>query len=186
MDLVTSPTAPPWLARPTAPLRLRPGDRPEWVDLSNFEPLFGSWRSLSDSVSLPLEVVLSLLLEWALVTEQLADHGISAPTLVRAELVEMKPRRLAPSPDLRAWVTQLEEGCPDDRRGGDDDLPDAALPQRLVAQMDHGLSLLERLPVEHLRTARLCDAASACAGLTLERWLLTSALRALDEAESQG
>ncbi len=89
---------------------------------------------------------------------------------------------LAPTPELRAWVSILRGA----RRGPavPDELPSVALPMRLVARVPPMARVAEVLAAANadavsLEIAVACDLAAALGGRTLEAWAYAAALRRL-------
>lgn len=161
------------------PLRLRPAERPVWVDL----PLTGAqarrWRARAASQRLPVDAWLGLLLEYQLVRKQLVR--IAGPDLVSRVLetagdVSLEAR-LAPSPELQRWVRLLG--------GADvsppDDLPSVVLGERLLAQLppDRRSAAISAAAGSGLEAeAIMLDRAAATYGQTIEAWAYLAALGA--------
>lgn len=155
------------------PLRVRPGERAVWFNASPDREEFASWRQVAANRSLPVDAVVALALELALVLDALAQAVIPAPAQLVTELVAGEPRHVAPTPALRLWEVQLRGGL-----GAEpvDELPEVTLPLRLIAQLPHGKRLGPLLAIE-IDLARQADLRAARAGLTMESWVLRRALR---------
>ncbi len=177
MQLVSSVKVfPAWLRRPDGPLCLRPGERPAWLDVSEYEPLWPVWRAAAATAHLPLDVVLSLSLEWELVTGLIeATRVVPSCVETALEASEQSACRLPPA-ELRAWVAQLESGVSDQPLS--DDLPEVTLPQRLVHRLAPTADLTTLIDLDALSAARSCDACAARHGMTLEVWMFHAQLRA--------
>jgi hypothetical protein len=152
-------------------LRVRPGDRPQWIDLSAEAGAFPAWRAAAETHRLPVDAVLALLLEWSTVV---ATGGIDIALLSVAAAHDARAPRLAPTDDLRAWERQLAGRGP---RPDADELPEASVPARVVAALGHPLDVTGRIDLTALPSAVLADRAAARSGLTVETWALRTALR---------
>lgn len=151
-------------------VRVRPGERPVWVDARGDQRSHRRWRRTAADARVPLDALLAVLLEWQLV---LAVDGVD-PGLLRA-LVTAEPVRLAPTAELRAWDRQLAgRGLP----AGGDELPEVCLPARIVMALGHPVRIGSFVELESASEALAADRAAARRGLTLESWALRGALRA--------
>jgi hypothetical protein len=123
-----------------------------------------------------LDAWLGVLVEFgvALETTRIA-YEIVAPAIDEAST----QARLAPTPALRRWARLLagQESAVLPR----DELPTVVLPERIVVQVP-APSLLDTVSaaVEHVDDdlALRADSAAAMRGITLESWLLRTALAA--------
>jgi hypothetical protein len=168
-------TSPPSFAQ--APPRVRPGDRPVWVDLPLTTAQATKWRARATAVRLPLDVWLGLLLEYHLIHERLLQLGGTELSRAVSESVNTTSEapRLAPTVELRLWIEQLDGS---DRAR--DDLPSVVLPARLLAQLPHegradAISVAAESGCE--AEAVGLDRVAACNGLTAEAWAYLAALR---------
>lgn len=156
--------------------RLRPTERPAWVELGLDPAERREWRARAAEFGLSVDVWLALQAEWALVVEDVG--AATAEQLVSAAIATEATPRVAPTDELRAWVAWLRAAEPPGR----DDLPSVALPQRLLGRLRPG-------PVEsELRAyarrgseeaAISVELAAAAAGMTLEAWAYRMAARLL-------
>jgi len=170
----SSALAPTPLPSPSGRTRLRPGDRPVWVDVARHAEHFDAWRVEAAGAGLRLDVWAALLLELSIVLADLHDLGVRAPeALLAAELARPNAARLAPTPELRRWLDELDDGGP-----GDDELPELVLPARVLARHAPRTPLVAHLRAERLELARQAERAAALRGLTLEVWGLRAALTA--------
>jgi hypothetical protein len=155
-----------------APMRTRPGDRPNWIELPRDEETANRLRALALEATLPIEVAVGLLLEGDLVAAELGDLW----GLVLAEAAtDVSLPRLGPGEKWRQWLSQLHHGV----ERADDELPSLALPLRVLAQIPPAEQVARILKVEmdNLAAARTLDAAAALHGMTMQAWSLRSALR---------
>jgi hypothetical protein len=146
--------------------RLRPGERPAWIELELGYEELAAWRHLAAESGLSVDVWVALQVEWTLVVE---DVGAERSKLVveRARATAESPT-LAPTQELRTWVAYL-------RASGaqSDDLPSLALPQRLLARLhpaDIECQLRARLAEASIDDAAVVELAAASVGMTLEAW----------------
>jgi hypothetical protein len=165
--------------RAQVPPRLRPGDRPVWVDLDLGSAQTRTWRSRATAYRLPLNAWLGLLLEYKLVSERLEVLGgdpLIGAVLEEAERVSLLSR-LAPTAELRCWVAQT---------GGNtcagDDLPSVVLAGRLLAQLPHdgrAEAICAAASSGKEEDAVRLDQVAAAEGLTPEAWAYLAALRVM-------
>jgi hypothetical protein len=151
---------------------MRPGERPAWVDVSAHVDRWDEWRARSSQRGLAVDVVLAVLLEYELVRRELDAAGLTLDVLQTTSNSE-GTSRLAPTPDLRAWVSQLTangESAPAD------ELPEIALPQRLVHRAGPDVQTAAWDDLNRIEAAARCDAEAARHGMTLEAWVLRAAL----------
>jgi len=147
--------------------RLRPCERPAWIELELSYDERAEWRRVAAASGLSVDVWVALQVEWTLVVEdigtELAEHVVE-----RAKAAAALPT-LAPTDELRSWVAYLLV------RGSTptDDLPSIALPQRLLARL-HPAELERELRARSaecsLEDAVAVELAAARAGMTLEAW----------------
>ena len=146
-------------------MRLRPGERPTWWDGSVDRGHWTNWRREATRRRLPLDVWVALLLELALVTQDLERAGVGDPqhVLLAAVNEAEDELRLPPRAELRPWLALLSAGALHD----EDELPEVVLPTRLAHRLRPGSPLTPLLRQEDLEIARRCDAAAASHGRTL-------------------
>jgi hypothetical protein len=153
--------------------RLRPGDRPHWVELSIGYEEQAEWRRLAARHGLSADVWVALQVEWTLVIDDIGAEA-AADVVERAGALAAAPM-LAPTAELRSWVAYLAGGgIPSD------DLPSIALPERLVARLrpaDLERELRGRSQTSSAVEAITVDIAAANAGMTLEAWAYREAMR---------
>jgi hypothetical protein len=146
------------------------------MDASHCAHHFAAWREAAHDARLPVDVVLAILVEWALVARDLAGGGCDGSALADVARRELDEPRLSPSPELRRWSLQLGGGAAVADSG--DELPEVVLPQRLVFRLNAGDTLSDLARLEHLQAARVCELAATRRGMTLESWAFYTALRA--------
>lgn len=157
-----------YLTAPPIALRVRPTDRPVWVDASTDASSFSGWRTVASDFRIPVDALVAVLLEWAAVT---AIPGIAVDALV--EFAGSQPTFLPPTQELRAWDRQLAG------RGqlpNYDELPEVCLPVRVVACYGHTLRIATHIDLSETPQAIAADRAAARLGLTLEAWAMRAAL----------
>jgi hypothetical protein len=158
-------------------LRLRPGDRPVWLDLELTRVRVREWRARAAAHGLALDVWLGLLLEYELVCNALREVGgqrLVEKVLATARAIAAEPR-VAPTPELRRWMDQLEGR----RWRGSDDLPSVVVAARLLAQLPHrgrGTAIATATEAGHEAEAIVVDRVAAASGQTLEAWAYITAL----------
>jgi uncharacterized protein YwgA len=168
----------PWLEAPSTPRRLRPGERPAWVDLGPDTERLARWRAVAAACRLPVEVVLAVLLEHALVSEDLDQAGVPAGELDRVAERELRQPRLAPTAALQGWLAQLAGTSRAETTPSDDELPEAALPERLLQRVGRCGELVEdMMDTAKLERALLWERAAALQGMCMSGWALRAALR---------
>jgi hypothetical protein len=170
----TSPSLPALARSPSDPtLRLRPGDRPQWLEAPVADEVLLRWRGAARKAGLPVDAWVALLLELELVVEELSE--LYEPVLESAVRMLRTPR-LAFGDSRRRWVRQLtESSAPDDS----DELPSLALPSRLLARVPPNEQASRFLSIEggDLDAAKTLDLAAIAEGLTMEAWTYRCALR---------
>jgi len=153
--------------------RLRPGDRPHWVELRLGYEEQAEWRRRAAEHGLSADVWVALQVEWTLVADDIGAEAAAA-VVERARALVAAPV-LAPTDELRRWVAYLAGGgIPSD------DLPSIALPQRVVARLrpaDLERELRGRSHPSSIIEAITVDIAAANAGMTLEAWAYREARR---------
>jgi hypothetical protein len=161
--------------------RLRPGERPCWLELPLADAEIAGIRRRAARRALPIDARIALLLEATLVDRDL--HAAGAPALERLHeqaLAEGRRAVLAPTPELRAWVAMLR----DDGRTppAADDLPCIALPTRVVNRVAPAVRTEQLLEAandvsDQIELAIACETAAALTGRTLESWAYATALQ---------
>ena len=174
MKLVTTPSSSRTIVRtPSDPtLRLRPGDRPQWLEAPVTQEVQQRWRCAAWKAGLPVDVWVALLLEWELVGGELSD--LYDPVLEYATVMLETPH-LPLGDARRRWVRQLTDGSAPDN----DELPTLALPCRLLARIPPTERASRLRPIERgdLDAAKILDIAATVEGLTMEAWAYRCALR---------
>jgi transposase-like protein len=170
----TSPSHPP-LARSSSDqlLRLRPAERPQWLEAPVAAEVLSRWRSTARAAGLPVDAWVALLLELELVVEDLSE--LYDPVLEHAVGILSTPR-LAFGDARRRWVRQLTEGSAAD---DSDELPSLALPARLLARVapSEQAARFQSLERGDLDAAKTLDLAALAEGMTMEAWAYRCALR---------
>lgn len=169
----------PSLAAETEAIRIRPGDRPIWIDLSLSDREVRRWRSEAADGGVPVDAWLALQTEWSLVRSALKRAKAS---VTPHELVETARAAsagvLAPTDELRGWCRQLSSAST--VAVPRDELPTVVVPERLLAQLEPARregELIGYASSGFAREAAELDLAAACVGLTLETWACRVALR---------
>jgi hypothetical protein len=166
------PSALAW-ETPQVALRVRPGDRPVWVDVTSDAASFAAWLEAASAHAMPVDAVVAMLAEAGLALRAAASAGIRPDALRAVAAGELEQPRLPPTADLRAWDLQLTgRGIPTE----DDELPELCLPARLLAQLDRPLRLAPITRQADVAGAALLDRAAARRGMTTEAWVLRTAL----------
>ena len=147
--------------------RLRPCERPGWVDLRLSYEERTEWRCRAAATGLSVDVWLALQVEWTLVVEDIGTE-LSEHIVERAKAAAALPT-LAPTDELRSWVTYLlaRSATPID------DLPSLAMPQRLLARLrpaDLESELRARSSGSAVDDAVALELAASAVGMTLEAW----------------
>ena len=146
--------------------RLRPGERPAWIELELGYEERAAWRRLAAEAGLSVDVWVALQVEWTLVVEDIGAEP--AERVVEQARAAATLPTLAPTEELRAWVAYLLASSPPS-----DDLPSLALPQRLLARLrpaDLEGELHARLIDASIDDAAAVELAAASVGMTLEAW----------------
>jgi hypothetical protein len=165
------------LKRSSRALRNRPGERPTWIDASSAQSSWGAWREAAAEAGQPLDAAVSIAVEFELARGDLYSLGISEPVglMVEAATADARESRLAPTPEIRLWIEQLEGRS--QREGADEDeLPEVVVPSRLVLLL--GRRGFDTLVVPARVPAAIgCEVQAARRGLTLAGWALRHAMR---------
>jgi hypothetical protein len=156
---------------PGAPtgFRLRPTERPVWIDLAASTAEARKWVQQAASAGLSVDVWAAVKLEWELV---LADVPIArVRVLVDYASREASAARLAPSEELRRWLEFLGRGR---QSSAEHDLPSVALPARVVARI--APTLLKSFVVDAANApldpnALIVERAASLNGMTMESWV---------------
>lgn len=177
--MVSDRVGPSLAAETTEAIRIRPGDRAIWIDLSLDDREVRRWRSEAANACLPVDAWLALQAEWSLVRSYLERAN---PTVAFHELVEAaraaSAGALPPTDELRRWCRQLTGAST--AAVPRDELPAVVVPERLVAQLQPARragELIGYASSGFAREAAELDLAAACVGLTLEAWAYRVALR---------
>jgi len=158
-------------------LRLRPGERPTWVDIHLTSAQARDWRARAHTFGLPVDVWLGVLLEYELVQRGLSAIGGDplAASVASAASTAASDRRIAPTADLQRWVDQLRGS----EQSRDDDLPSIVIATRLLAQIPHRgreAAVMTAASSGHEAEAIILDQVAAASGQTLETWAYLAAL----------
>lgn len=155
-------------------LRVRPDERPAWVEAPATAAVRRRWRSAAKQARLPVDAWVALLIEHSLVIEDLA--GLGAPVLEQARRLLQTPR-LAVGARRRLWMRQLGEGSASE----EDELPSLTLPSRLLARIPPNdlPARLRSLEQGDVDAAKLLDLAAVAEGMTMEAWAYRCALNLL-------
>jgi hypothetical protein len=157
-------------------LRVRPAEVPVWVDLRISAAEGRAWRARAAARRLGLDAWLGVLVEFTVVLE---TTPIAYDAVMSSVDEAATQTRLAPTPAFRRWARLL--GGQESAVLPRDELPTVVLPERVVAQVP-AASLFDNVSaaVEHVDedVALRADSAAATRGLTLESWLLRTALAA--------
>jgi hypothetical protein len=154
--------------------RLRPCERPAWVDLRLSYEERTEWRCRAAASGLSVDVWVALQVEWTLVAEDIGAE-LSEHVVERAKAAAALPT-LAPTEELRNWVAYLvaRSATPTD------DLPSLALPQRLLARLrpaDLESELRSRSSGSSVDDAVALELAASSVGMTFEAWAYRETLR---------
>ena len=149
--------------------RLRPGERPVWVELTVDEEEARAWDRSAAAIGLSVDVWIALQAEWSIVARDLADHDVLERLLGLARVVAEEPA-LAPTEELRRWLRFLTRGSVPK---AESDLPSVAVPARIVARLAPATLVVElrRSAAEALDPrAVLVERAASLNGMTMEAW----------------
>lgn len=182
MELVhsrpSSATSRPTLQATRVRLRLRPGERPSWTDASPWEAAWEDWRQAARASGVALDAAVSCLLEYDMACCELGRWLANPASLVgQVARAELSSPRLADDPELRQWLRGLGQD-----RGSGDELPEIALPQRLLGHPVLRARWGERVDASQLECALRCERAASLSGNTLEGWALRVGLASLAAA----
>jgi hypothetical protein len=161
--------------------RLRPGERPCWLELPLSDDEIAGMRQHSACRGLAVDARVALLLEAQLVDRDLRAAGAPAlDQLHEQALVEGQRDALAPSPELRMWIAMLRGNRTTAAEA--DELPCLALPTRLVTRIAPIARTNEVLQAasddtDRVEVAVACDLAAALVGRTLESWAYAASLK---------
>lgn len=174
MNLVTNTLGPTISDR--APndraLRMRPGERPQWLEAPVSEDVQLRWRDAARKARLPVDAWVSLQLEHAIVIEELSDLY---PPVLEEAAHSLRTPRLTVDDGRRLWIRQLTEGSACES----DELPSLALASRVLARIGPSERVTRLLAIEQGDTeaAKVLDAAAAIDGSTMEAWAYRRALK---------
>lgn len=153
-------------------VRVRPGDRPTWVDASPWKPSWEQWRRGADGFGIPLDVWLAVKLEAAVARTELAALGIDFHLLFRPLAPAAGSPFAAVDDSLRRWTNQLSGAQPP----AEDELPEVVLPERLLLHPAVGTDWPQLLNQVDAETAISAECSAARAGMTLVAYALRTAL----------
>jgi hypothetical protein len=175
---VRSTATPTWIPAATARLRTRPGERPHWLDASGCHGLWPTWREHANQRGVPLDVLVSVCLEYRLVSADLEKLGIQSADrlLAMAAAQAESDLRLPPSPALRTWSDLLAGRTR--QRDPSDELPEVVVPERVAIRFPRHQAPPEWCGFDALDQAVTCELAAAVQGMSLEGWALRAAIAA--------
>lgn len=154
---------------PSVNFRLRPGERPTWIELDLPDDVVRGCTHRAASVGVSLDVAFALQLEWALVSADINAERLSGLVVCASELAASD--RMAPTPELREWLAYLDADPAD---VPEHDLPSVALPSRLFARIPPASrsAALERAATALVdEAAVVVERAAAIVGMTMETWV---------------
>jgi hypothetical protein len=160
----------------TDTFRLRPGERPIWVELEVGDAAARAWRRRAGALGLSVDVWLAVQVEWELVRADLASERVIEVLLARARSRAEAPA-LAPTDELRAWVRCLVAGPAD---AAEHDLPSVALPARIAARLRPATlvgDLCGYAESGREQEALVVERAASLTGMTMEAWAYREATR---------
>jgi hypothetical protein len=154
---------------------MRPGERPYWADASRWQASWGRWRESARRASVSVEAAVGCLLEYRMSCVEL-QRWVEHPQelLQQAADRELSQPRLAGDAEFRRWLDVLDHAD-----SLSDELPEIALPQRLMRNpavlRDWG-SLVDPVMLDQ---ALRCERAAALSTQTLEGWALRAGLSSM-------
>lgn len=162
-------------------MRMRPGERPSWTDASPWQEHWEQWRECAQDAGVGVEIAVAVMLEYELVLIEL-QGAVANPADVLSQAVEaeLSGARLPPNPDYRAWSSVLLGAGT-----RTDELPEIALPQRLLRTPRLYTGWGDLLAPAHVSDALLCERAASAHALTLELWAMRSVLSHLAAKPAQ-
>jgi hypothetical protein len=170
VEVVSPDVRIPLLERGSPTFRLRPGERPVWIEDAVSEGLTEPARRLSRAAGLGVDAWVALLVEQHLVEMRLEAVGMAPAALGRA--AAQGGARVPPTDELRAWWRHLSGGGNTSRRA-DDDLPSVVIPARIAAQLNATCTVENIIKMANIPTTRKAiswEIAATCAGLSMETW----------------
>jgi hypothetical protein len=162
-------------------MRLRPGERPCWLELPLSDEEIAGVRQRAAPTALVVDARIALLLEATLVDRDLRAAGAPALELLHEQaLAEGERAALAPTQELRTWVAMLRDDGT--KSPAPDELPCLALPIRVVTRIPPAVRTEQLLEAAHddsdrIELAVACETAAALVGRTLESWAYAVALQ---------
>jgi hypothetical protein len=149
--------------------RLRPGERPVWIELPATADAAQRWTSAASNAGVSVDVAVALQLEWSLIHSDVSDSHSISQIVERADAAAAEPR-LAPTDALRRWIAYISDGP---RPRAEHDLPSVALPARLVARLTPTTIVkdVSACADEMLNpSAVIVERAAALLGMTMDAW----------------
>jgi hypothetical protein len=158
-------------------LRLRPLERPAWVELPLGMTERRVWRERAAACGLALDAWLAILAEVWLVRGEIGPL-VAADDLLGQAVSRQLPT--TPPAALATWVRQLHRARCGETAPLADDLPSVALPGRLVARLPRPLLGSLRAAVRSVgeSDAIALELAASARGMTIEVFAYLSAVRA--------
>lgn len=155
-------------AAQSASFRLRPGERPAWIEVELADDLLRASIQRAALVGVSVDVAFALQLEWSLVATDIGAE--SSSDVVRRGEQLLGGDRMAPTPELRQWLGYLTGGP---EAAAEHDLPSLALPSRVLARIPPGKrsAAIEAAAGGLVEEAALVvERAAATVGMTMESW----------------
>jgi hypothetical protein len=167
------------LPESSAPMRLRPGERPVWVDAEVWQAQWGQWRAQAAERGVGVDGLIATWIEFRGVVDDLENLGMSDAAELLGGLAgaELREDRLAPSPALQAWVAALSGTSPSVAYM--DELPELMLSGRLWQWPSAKQALGTPIESASITLAVKLEVAAARRGLTMQAWVLEAVLRAV-------
>jgi hypothetical protein len=157
------------VSSPSGSFRLRPGERPVWIELDPDEEETHVWRRRAGELGLSVDVWLAVQTEWEIVRRDLTEEAVIEALLRRARFLVEVPA-LAPTDELRAWVGWLTAALPE---AAEHDLPSVVLPARIVARLQPAAlvaSVRDAATSGREKEALVIERAASFVGMTMEAW----------------
>jgi hypothetical protein len=154
---------------PVDSFRLRPGERPTWLDVDATDTETRRWCDQAAGAGLSVDVWIALKLEWTVVHADVPARS-RVEALVNEARREADAPRLAPSDELRRWLRFLSRGP---QPHAEHDLPSVTLPVRIVARIAPATvaSMLVATANDALDPdALIIERAASLNGMTMESW----------------
>ena len=170
MKLVSNASPVAGLASGPTP-RIRPGERPAWIEIPR--ALATALERRASDANVGVDALAGALVQWRQATREVARCGVDIAEIRAVVDEELGEARLAPTPELRRWEAALSDGhdCPTD-------LPEICLPARLLLGRRAELCRLLDGSGEDLAAVR-AERLAARRGVSIDALVPTLALRLL-------